>query len=308
MHRRTLLCALGLLLAAGQGVAAGPGAGGGGRRGVRLSQPPAERRVELRHAERASRLPCQVSTGATPRSRTAASRCGRPTTTTASASSRPGRCCSACRTRLVVPQAAARRARGRDHPGDRAARGVEALPAPKPQPDPGIVTERGKLDEALARDLSRLAELSAAGARFEIAAAELGDLDRDGDADAAVVLTYLTGQRQPAQFLMAYRFDGETFRPAAKTYLGRLDAGGRPAPSSASSKAPSSSGSSCRTRQRAFAVSGAPTCCRTTRCSGSRPRAEPPSRRSADRGFRLAAPPAWSGAARAAAGSGARAP
>ena len=84
---------------------------------------------------------------------------------------------------------------------------------------------QARLDQALARDLRRLAQLSsAADARFEIAGAELGDLDRDGDDDAAVLLNYLSGRPGIAQFLMTYRFDGDTFHPAAKTYLGGLGA------------------------------------------------------------------------------------
>ena len=83
---------------------------------------------------------------------------------------------------------------------------------------------RSKLDQALARDLQRLAELSSASqARVEAAGAELGDLDSDGDDDAAVLLNYLS-ERPAAQFLMAYRFDGESFHPTAKTYLGGLGA------------------------------------------------------------------------------------
>jgi hypothetical protein len=61
------------------------------------------------------------------------------------------------------------------------------------------------------------------GGHFEIESAELGDLDRDGRADAAVLLNYQAGQTGSAQFLMAYRFDGDRFYPAAKTYVGGAD-------------------------------------------------------------------------------------
>jgi hypothetical protein len=77
----------------------------------------------------------------------------------------------------------------------------------------------------LGRDLRRLAQLSSAtDVRFEVAGAELGDLDRDGDDDAAVLLNYLSDRPGTAQFLLAYRFDGGTFHPTAKTYLGGLGA------------------------------------------------------------------------------------
>ena len=108
-------------------------------------------------------------------------------------------------------------------PDDDAAAAVPALAPHGREALPGAVHAR--LEQALARDLRRLAQLSsAADARFEIAGAELGDLDRDGDDDAAVLLNYLSGRPGVAQFLMTYRFDGDTFHPTAKTYLGGLGA------------------------------------------------------------------------------------
>ena len=58
------------------------------------------------------------------------------------------------------------------------------------------------------------------GARFEVEGTELGDLDHDGKADAAVLLNYQSDQPGTSQFLVVYRFDGKTFVPAAKTYVG----------------------------------------------------------------------------------------
>ena len=103
---------------------------------------------------------------------------------------------------------------------------VAAIPALAPSGPEAVPSgDRAKLEEALARDLRRLAQLSsAADGRFEVAGAELGDLDQDGDDDAAVVLNYLSDRPGIARFLMAYRFDGDTFHPAAKTYLGGLGA------------------------------------------------------------------------------------
>jgi hypothetical protein len=98
---------------------------------------------------------------------------------------------------------------------------MEAIPALAPSQLPTASgADRARLGEALARDLGRLAQLTSSGARFEIEGAELGDLDQDGRADAAVLLSYQTDQPGSAQFLMAYRFDGDRFYPAAKTYVG----------------------------------------------------------------------------------------
>jgi hypothetical protein len=184
-----------------------------------------ERRIELRHAERPNRLPCQVvywRDGTRPDS-------GKPIW---EAENDYGFCIEQTRALLQRLQDGGWSCKKLPLDGTAVAtipalapRGTDAL-SPEPPPAPSAVSERDKLDEAIARDLSRLAELSSPGARFEMAAAELGDLDRDGDVDAAVLLTYLTGERKPAQFLMVYRFDGDTYRPAAKTYVGRLESGG----------------------------------------------------------------------------------
>jgi hypothetical protein len=220
MHPRTLLWALGLLVGGGHGALAAAVDEAFTCRSHKL-----ERRVELRHAERASRLPCQVvywRDGTQPDS-------GKPVW---EAENDYGFCIEqtqALLQRLEDSGWSCEKLRP-DQPAVETAEAAEAIPALAPRGLaellPQAPADRGKLDRALARDLSRLAELSAPGARFEIAAAELGDLDRDGDADAAVLLTYLADQRQPAQFLMTYRFDGDTFQPTAKTYLGSVGAGG----------------------------------------------------------------------------------
>jgi hypothetical protein len=101
------------------------------------------------------------------------------------------------------------------------ARAPASVPAPRETAPPLAAADRTNLDEALARDLKRLDELSASpGARFEVQSTALGDLDRDGINDAAVLMIYRTEAAEGAQFLVAYRFDGNTFRPAARTYLG----------------------------------------------------------------------------------------
>ncbi len=94
-----------------------------------------------------------------------------------------------------------------------------SAPAPR-ETAPPPVADRATLDQALARDLKRLAELGASpGTRFDVQSAVLGDLDRDGVDDAAVLMIYRTEAPESAQFLVAYRFDGSTFRPATRTYL-----------------------------------------------------------------------------------------
>ena len=226
MTRRTLLWALGCLVGSGQVWLPGQALAAAVEEAFACLHQQRERRIELRHAERPNRLPCQVvywRDGTQPEG-------GKPIW---EADNDYGFCIEQTRALLQRLQDGGWSCRKLPLDGTAVAtipalapRGADALPPPASQPSPGAVTDRDKLDEALARDLSRLAELSSPGARFEIAAAELGDLDGDGDADAAVLLTYLTGQRQPAQFLMIYRFDGDSYRPAAKTYVGRLESGG----------------------------------------------------------------------------------
>jgi hypothetical protein len=225
MQRRRILWALGWLVGTGQAWLPGSALAAAVDEAFACHHQQRERRIELRHAERPNRLPCQVvywRDGTQPDS-------GKPIW---EAENDYGFCIE--QTRALLQRLEDGGWSCRKMPLDEAGvaaipaialRGLEALPPPQPQPGPAAVSERGKLNEALARDLSRLAELAAPGARFEFAAAELGDLDRDGDTDAAVLLTYLSDQRQLGQFLMAYRFDGETFRPAAKTYLGSLESG-----------------------------------------------------------------------------------
>lgn len=102
-----------------------------------------------------------------------------------------------------------------------------AEPPPEPAPPPGSTI----LAQAVARDLRRLKELTAASAGgFEADAPVLGDLDQDGVEDAAVLLTYQGDGVAPLPHLLAYLFDGQTFRPAARINLAASDptvAGGR---------------------------------------------------------------------------------
>jgi hypothetical protein len=225
MQRRTILWILGMLIGPGQVWVPSQALADAVEEAFTCHHQARERRVELRHADRPNRLPCQVVYW---RDATQTDG-GRPLW---EAEHDYGFCIE--QSRVLLQRLEDGGWSCSKLPLDRSAvaaipaiapRGVEALP-PRSQPSPSVVADRRKLDEALARDLSRLAELSSTpGARFEIAATELGDLDRDGDADAAVLLTYLSDGRPPVQFLMAYLFDGQTFRAAAKAYLGSLDSG-----------------------------------------------------------------------------------
>jgi hypothetical protein len=76
------------------------------------------------------------------------------------------------------------------------------------------------LQAALTRDLRRLEELDgAASGEFRPEHATLGDLDGDGVADGAVLLTHRDEDGGSSYHLLAYLFDGETFRPVARISL-----------------------------------------------------------------------------------------
>ena len=79
--------------------------------------------------------------------------------------------------------------------------------------------ERVVLEEALDRDLDRLSTLTPSG-DFRIEAVSLGDIDRNGLEDAAVLMTYGREDSSRDPFLVAYLFDGETFRAAAQVRVG----------------------------------------------------------------------------------------
>jgi hypothetical protein len=97
---------------------------------------------------------------------------------------------------------------------------IQTIPALAPSRLPAASdAQRAELSDALARDMQRLAKLTTTG-HFEIESAELGDLDHDGNADAAVLLNYQADHSASSQFLMAYRFAGNSFYPTAKTQVG----------------------------------------------------------------------------------------
>lgn len=79
------------------------------------------------------------------------------------------------------------------------------------------------LEEAIARDLARLSELTTQGG-FDAQIAAFGDLDGDGIEDAAVIMTYTNGAAR-TQFLVAYVFQGGAYLPVAKAALTDPDEG-----------------------------------------------------------------------------------
>lgn len=112
-----------------------------------------------------------------------------------------------------------------------APRAAEAPPAEAVEPAAGPSSNGGQQDaereqlrrlaqEAVARDLARLNELTASGS-FDAEIAALGDLDGDGTDDAAVVVTYSNGSEQQ-QYLMAYIHQdsaGPSYVPMAKVAI-----------------------------------------------------------------------------------------
>jgi hypothetical protein len=232
MHRPMMFVALGLLAAAWP-----VGSRAATEEAFTCRHGQEERRVELQSADATSRVPCQVvywrdarksANGQAiwtadhdfgfciERTRDLVQRleeggwsCAKIAPPTSAAQSTP--------TTAPVPSPAPPTSAARSTPAPAPA----PAPAPYEAPPPPPPADRATLDEALARDLKRLAELNASpGARFDVQSAVLGDLDRDGIDDAAVLMIYRTEAPESAQFLVAYRFDGSTFRPAARTYLG----------------------------------------------------------------------------------------
>jgi hypothetical protein len=80
--------------------------------------------------------------------------------------------------------------------------------------------DQATLQAALTRDIRRLEELSgAAPGGFKSEMATLGDLDGDGVADGAVLLTHRDEDGGASHHLLAYLFDGRTFQPVARINL-----------------------------------------------------------------------------------------
>jgi hypothetical protein len=74
------------------------------------------------------------------------------------------------------------------------------------------------LDRVVEQTLRSVQELY--GGQFEAGVAAFGDLDRDGLEDAAVLVTYQADRKEHVQYLVAYLFNGETFRSVATKNVG----------------------------------------------------------------------------------------
>jgi hypothetical protein len=100
-------------------------------------------------------------------------------------------------------------------PGDSSA--IQVAPPPNPTARPDQATLRA----ALARDIRRLEQLTTGSSgSFATEASTLGDLNGDGMADAAVLLSHRVDGAAPAHYLLAYLFTGDTFQPVARINLG----------------------------------------------------------------------------------------
>jgi hypothetical protein len=74
------------------------------------------------------------------------------------------------------------------------------------------------LDQVVEQTLRSVQELY--GGQVQADPAAFGDLDRDGLEDAAVLVTYQVDRKEQVQYLVAYLFDGETFRSVATKNVG----------------------------------------------------------------------------------------
>jgi hypothetical protein len=93
-------------------------------------------------------------------------------------------------------------------------------PSTRTTQEPGPHPDQALLQAALARDLERLDALSGSlPGSFESLMGRLGDLDGDGIQDAVALLTYRLEAGRSSLYLLAYRFDGATFRPIARLPL-----------------------------------------------------------------------------------------
>ena len=112
-----------------------------------------------------------------------------------------------------------------DKASERSSREPAAADAPLPSPrrdaanDPSN-PDQATLEAALARDLRRLDQLAEGlSGGFESDMAILGDLDDDGVEDGAALLSHRDEDGGSSHHLLAYLFDGRTFRPVARVNL-----------------------------------------------------------------------------------------
>jgi hypothetical protein len=106
---------------------------------------------------------------------------------------------------------------------ERSSREPAAPAAPPPGDDAtngSSKPDQATLQAALARDIRRLDQLSGTSSGgFEPQMATLGDLNGDGVADGAALLSHRDGDGGASHHLLVYLFDGKTFQPAARLNL-----------------------------------------------------------------------------------------
>ena len=100
----------------------------------------------------------------------------------------------------------------------------DAAAAPAPSGDDATngssKPDRAALQAALARDIRRLDQLSGTSSgEFEPQMVALGDLNGDGLADGAALLSHRDGDGGASHHLLVYLFDGKTFQPVARLNL-----------------------------------------------------------------------------------------
>jgi hypothetical protein len=99
---------------------------------------------------------------------------------------------------------------------------VEAARSPGEHAEngPPVTPDQATLQAALARDIRRLDELGGASSgKFKPEMTTLGDLNGDGVADGAVLLSHRDADGGSSHHLLAYLSDGNTFRPVARLNL-----------------------------------------------------------------------------------------
>jgi hypothetical protein len=109
-------------------------------------------------------------------------------------------------------------------PSEDMARAPAAPPPALPPADAAAngspTSDQVTLQAALDRDIRRLEELGGASSgRFKPEMTTLGDLDGNGVPDGAVLLSHRDDGGGSSHHLLAYLFDGNTFRPVARLNL-----------------------------------------------------------------------------------------
>jgi hypothetical protein len=127
---------------------------------------------------------------------------------------------AAQRTAPPPPDDAANRVALADESSREPATQGAALPPPDDAANGVATSDQATLQAALDRDIRRLEELAGASSgRFKPEMTTLGDLDGDGMPDGAVLLSHRDDDGGASHHLLAYVFDGNTFRPIARLNL-----------------------------------------------------------------------------------------